>query len=542
MLPEWGRLVTVVKLNRGLKTSNYDQLYAYLKQHETHANENKIMLERYTQHAIDPLAFVSNVFLQQYPTQSSVIPQSAYVPPITNQSQFADNTHLDSGLTPTDDLIENLTKTVDKLTLLMMMWISHRYKIWHSMWTRDPILIYDEAGPSYSNILAEDNAEQVVQSNVTSVPNDALMMIINDMQEHAAQCISVKDQNKVVNESLTAELARYKEQVKIYEKRARFELTEREQKIDEQLRIIITDHNIQEESFKKELYSIKMQLNSTPDHNKLMKEEVATLKKDFKQKENKYLEDFLDMKELKEKVEDKLFKQDYQDQSCLEDTLELEGKRGFEQTKECYLTEVIPFFKTVKEYFVGIQTAFIKEVKEIKEIFEQIEAEVEQNDVDKKCTEIERKNLLIENENLIADCLSNELTIVKLEVEISKLKHKIQKDDHSEMIKQFSNLEVDYLNLQLKYQHLKDRLGNNKSQTSLDAPEFDSFFEINKLKEKLQGKDNTIRKLKVQISHMNERRSEADRILDFKALDLKNIEPNQNMFNASAKTILSVIG
>ncbi|GJR71861.1 hypothetical protein Tco_0084226 [Tanacetum coccineum] len=41
-----------------------------------------------------------------------------------------------------------------------------------------------------------------------------------------------------------------------------------------------------------------------------MKEEVATLKRDFKQKENKYLEDFLDMKALKEKVDDKLFKQD----------------------------------------------------------------------------------------------------------------------------------------------------------------------------------------------------------------------------------------
>ncbi|GKF03919.1 hypothetical protein Tco_0034587, partial [Tanacetum coccineum] len=34
MLPEWGRFVTVVKLNRGLRDSNYDQLYAYLKQHE----------------------------------------------------------------------------------------------------------------------------------------------------------------------------------------------------------------------------------------------------------------------------------------------------------------------------------------------------------------------------------------------------------------------------------------------------------------------------------------------------------------------------
>ncbi|GJU27217.1 retrovirus-related pol polyprotein from transposon TNT 1-94 [Tanacetum coccineum] len=111
MLPEWGRFVTAVKLNRGLKTSNYDQLYAYLKQQEANANENKMILEKYTQHAIDPLAFVSNVSLQQYHAQSSVILQYAYVPPVTYQPQFANNTQPDSGLTPTDDLIENLTKT-----------------------------------------------------------------------------------------------------------------------------------------------------------------------------------------------------------------------------------------------------------------------------------------------------------------------------------------------------------------------------------------------------------------------------------------------
>ncbi|GJY86927.1 retrovirus-related pol polyprotein from transposon TNT 1-94 [Tanacetum coccineum] len=103
----------------------------------------------------------------------------------------------------------------------------------------------------------------------------------------------------------------------------------------------------------------------------------------------------------------------------------------------------------------------------MKEIFEQMEAEVEQNAVDKQCANIERKNLLIENENLIADCLSNELLYsvmnavnivsrfsemhdaytveqaccLELEAKISKLKHKIPKDDHSEMIKRFSNLE-----------------------------------------------------------------------------------------------------
>ncbi|GKA19612.1 putative reverse transcriptase domain-containing protein [Tanacetum coccineum] len=46
-LPEWSRFITEVKLNRGLKESNFDQLYAYLKQHEVHANENIMMMERY---------------------------------------------------------------------------------------------------------------------------------------------------------------------------------------------------------------------------------------------------------------------------------------------------------------------------------------------------------------------------------------------------------------------------------------------------------------------------------------------------------------
>ncbi|GJR09292.1 integrase, catalytic region, zinc finger, CCHC-type containing protein [Tanacetum coccineum] len=54
-----------LKLNRGLKASNYDKLYAYLSQHEAHANEKKMMLERYSQHAIDPLSLVSNVSPQQ---------------------------------------------------------------------------------------------------------------------------------------------------------------------------------------------------------------------------------------------------------------------------------------------------------------------------------------------------------------------------------------------------------------------------------------------------------------------------------------------
>ncbi|GKA95504.1 hypothetical protein Tco_0817542 [Tanacetum coccineum] len=111
MLLEWGRFVTAVKLNRVLRDSNYDQLYAYLKQHEAHANENKMMLDRFTQHAVDPLALMSNVAPQQYYLQSSTTPPPTYVPPY-----FADNTQLDLGLSPTDNLIEKLTNTLALLT------------------------------------------------------------------------------------------------------------------------------------------------------------------------------------------------------------------------------------------------------------------------------------------------------------------------------------------------------------------------------------------------------------------------------------------
>ncbi|GKA76906.1 hypothetical protein Tco_0783367 [Tanacetum coccineum] len=187
--------------------------------------------------------------------------------------------------------------------------------------------VYDEASSSYdSDILSEvpnhDNYQDAIceHHEVHEIHDDVQPNYVVD--SHADY---TSDSNMIpydqyvkdsavpvvqIDNSLSAELATYKEQVKLYERRAKFELTKREQKIDEQLRIVITDRNIKEENMKKELHSVKMQLTSTINHNKSMVEEVTSLKKDFQQKENKYLEEFLDMKALKEKVENKLFKQD----------------------------------------------------------------------------------------------------------------------------------------------------------------------------------------------------------------------------------------
>nr|GEV62051.1 integrase, catalytic region, zinc finger, CCHC-type, peptidase aspartic, catalytic [Tanacetum cinerariifolium] len=86
MLPEWGRFVTTVKLNRGLRGSNYDQLFAYLKQHEARANENKMVLKRLSQPIAqpitDPLAFTLALLTQSYKT---------FLPQTNNQLRTSSN-------------------------------------------------------------------------------------------------------------------------------------------------------------------------------------------------------------------------------------------------------------------------------------------------------------------------------------------------------------------------------------------------------------------------------------------------------------------
>ncbi|GJW53559.1 zinc finger BED domain-containing protein RICESLEEPER 2-like protein [Tanacetum coccineum] len=66
----------------------------------------------------------------------------------------------------------------------------------------DSDIEYTSNSISYEQYV-QNNKAQVVQSNVSSVPNDALMMIINDIDKQPAQCVPTNKQNKAVNESLT---------------------------------------------------------------------------------------------------------------------------------------------------------------------------------------------------------------------------------------------------------------------------------------------------------------------------------------------------
>nr|GEZ89683.1 hypothetical protein [Tanacetum cinerariifolium] len=91
---------------RGLRESNYDQLFAYLKQHEAHAKENKMVLERLSQPIAQPtadtLALLSNISNTQHGLPSS---STSSITPVTPPRANS-----------TDDLIDNLTSTLALLT------------------------------------------------------------------------------------------------------------------------------------------------------------------------------------------------------------------------------------------------------------------------------------------------------------------------------------------------------------------------------------------------------------------------------------------
>nr|GFC27406.1 integrase, catalytic region, zinc finger, CCHC-type, peptidase aspartic, catalytic [Tanacetum cinerariifolium] len=82
---------TNILLQRGLRESNYDQLFAYLKQHEAHAKENKMVLERLSQliaqPTADPLALLSNHAGTTNPIIQNLSPSNQQSTPNILQSQ-----------------------------------------------------------------------------------------------------------------------------------------------------------------------------------------------------------------------------------------------------------------------------------------------------------------------------------------------------------------------------------------------------------------------------------------------------------------------
>ncbi|GJZ03914.1 hypothetical protein Tco_0537189 [Tanacetum coccineum] len=165
----------------------------------------------------------------------------------------------------------------------------------------DNIFQADECDAFDSDVDDEPTAQSIFMANLSSAG-------VTNLDEHEIHN-EVQQANVIDSTSVDMDLQEYGTSFH-YEQRAKFELTKRKQRMDDQMRMLIQNHNKTEENLKKELHSVKLQLNSTMENNKIFEETVTTLKQEFKQKESKFLTDFSNLKHLNDKLKNKLHSQD----------------------------------------------------------------------------------------------------------------------------------------------------------------------------------------------------------------------------------------
>ncbi|GJT86013.1 retrovirus-related pol polyprotein from transposon TNT 1-94 [Tanacetum coccineum] len=202
------------------------------------------------------------------------------------------------------------------------------------------------------------------------------------------------------------------------------------------------------------------------------------------------------------------------------------GSGEFKPVKAMFTEQIIPFYENVKQLVQKLNENIVTEVTEYMRIFDELDTEYERCVLANKNLKIERKNLLIQNDCLIANslekdicsivlasdivvppssnCLCEELRsncdrehskVVELEAEILKKQQMLNESE-----KRCAFIEKNHVNLQVKFQKYKECLQNQRVCDNSNSTASNAIFEINKLKDQLQGKDDTIRNLQTQIN------------------------------------------
>nr|GEU58248.1 hypothetical protein [Tanacetum cinerariifolium] len=157
--PEWSKFLTDAKLVRDLHTMNIDQLHAYLGQHEFHTNEEE-------------LAFLADPGIAEAQATQTII------------------THNDAYQADDLDAYESDCDEINTAKVALMANLSH-----------------------YGS---DDLAEAVVQNSNSPAQQDALILfVIKQLKTQVVNCTKINLDNKSVNDTLIAELERYKEHVRI---------------------------------------------------------------------------------------------------------------------------------------------------------------------------------------------------------------------------------------------------------------------------------------------------------------------------------------
>ncbi|GJU90315.1 integrase, catalytic region, zinc finger, CCHC-type containing protein [Tanacetum coccineum] len=297
LLPEWSKFVTDVKLAKSLYTTNYDKLYAYLCQHERHANEVLTQQSQAEfpqldyglavptfQQGEDPIdcinkamAFLSAMESRGIATTSRgnyAVGQAKAIP----QNSAFQTEDLDAYDSNCDDI--SSAKAV-----LMANFSS----------CDSDVLSEVPYSDTYLNDMINQDVQDMPYSEQTHIvdflDNEiTILSLVKQMTDHVANLDNENQTNKMVNESLTAEFERYKERVIIFEQRLIVDLNKREKLIDSKMDDLIRNRNAKFAAFQQEIDTLKETLSNQVKEKESLSTTLTVFKSKCKEKESKYMD------------------------------------------------------------------------------------------------------------------------------------------------------------------------------------------------------------------------------------------------------------
>ncbi|GJZ23330.1 hypothetical protein Tco_0560789 [Tanacetum coccineum] len=377
--PEWSKLVTDVKLEKDLHTSNYDQLYSYLEQHEAHDNEGQNVagmgLKRNASGSggntsgqakesgqvldEEQLAFLADPGVVDGQATQTIITHS-----VAYQTDDLDAYDLDC-----DDISSTKVILMANLSSYDSDVLS---EVLHSDNYHTDMIHQGVQEMQYSKqTYFVDYPDNEITSDSNIIPYS---QYLNETQNVAIP------ENKIVNESLTAELERYKERVKMFEQRLNVDLSSREKFIDSQMDDMIRNKNEKFVAFEQDIDTLKPNLSKHVKEKESLLTTFIVFKKESKEKENKYMD-----KEIY--LENKINELDNSGSICANGAYVVkerttpnaitEGSWGFEHTKRVFLEQIIPFINSLKALVKDFDKGLHDEITEVQTVVNQREATVE---------------------------------------------------------------------------------------------------------------------------------------------------------------------
>ncbi|GJT16676.1 hypothetical protein Tco_0875382 [Tanacetum coccineum] len=373
-------------------------------------------------------------------------------------------------------------------------------------------------------VMQSSEQSSVVTQTETEINNALILSVIEQLKTQVVNCTKINLDNKNVNDALTAELERYKEQNKV--------LNAGQNNFSNAVSVLKDDfkkeesRNIDREiALEKKIQHLDNIVYKKDQSPKLKLQQLEPKLYDGNVMQNTYSIDIPDYEEtliLAEESRSKMILKQ-QDPMVVEKKVNTKPinytlvllvhppKSKFQ--KNFLKDEIIPFVKALKEIFNKFDQDLLDELTEVQTVFIQMEQAVEQHRLESKTFKVK-----------INQCH-------KLEIELFNKKDFIEKETYDKLFRSYTTLEKHCItlekhciSLEVDTQLNQEIFQRDNSVSNQSAPNFDQYFELNELKAQSQEKDTVIRKLKERIKSLNGNMN-ADKVKkDIEEIETINIE------------------